>query len=144
MVFAVGFLFVGLFLAVVSLDRDVPAGADILRDIGGAFALFGILIASIRVGATVDRQRRIVTTWWGLVVPFQKSEHPLSQVQYVTLSRENRQVSAGYSYDVFPVRLEAAGADAITLREPRDYDDARRLAEEIAKFVRLELRVWSY
>jgi len=57
----------------------------------------------------------------------------------VILSREER--SAGRSsYEVFPVRLEGAATDAITIHEPRDYDKARRLGEEVAKFLHLEIR----
>ena len=141
MVFALGFLFVGLSIAVLSLTLLAErAESGDIGTVGGVFVFFGAIIACIRVGVTVDRQQRVVTAWWGLLVPLQKTEHPFSQVQHVTLSREKRQAGRGSTYDVFPVRLEAAGSDAITLREPRDYDEARRLAEEIAKFVRLGMR----
>jgi UDP-N-acetylmuramyl tripeptide synthase len=36
--------------------------------------------------------------------------------------------------------LEDAGTHAITVDKPRDYDKARRLAEEIAKFIHCGIR----
>jgi len=105
---------------------------------GGAIALCGAIVMCVRFGAVLDRQRRVITTWWGLLVPFHKTEHPVSQMHYVTLTREKR--GARPTYVVFPVRLEGAGANAITLLEPLDYNKARRLAEEIAKFIHLGIR----
>lgn len=94
---------------------------------------------SVRFGVIADRQRLTVTTWWGLLIPFHKTEHRFSQSHHVTLSREERQ-DYRRTYEVFPVRLEGAGTDAVTIHEPRDHDQARHLAEDVAKFVHLGIR----
>jgi hypothetical protein len=111
---------------------DIATGC-VLMFLGAGFICF-------RVGVMLDRQRRTATTWWGLLVPFHKTEHPYSRTGHVTVSREERRPSKGPNYEVFPVSLEGAGADAITIHEPRDHDKARQLAEEIAKFIQLGIR----
>ena len=134
---AVGLLFLLLFL--IEPTRTVGLTPDNVAIFAGVPVLLGAIFMCVRFGIIVDRLRRTVTTWWGLLVPFHKTEHPFSQTHHVILSREKR--SAGRSrYEVFPVRLEGAGTDAITLHEPRDYDKARQLGEEIAKFIRLGIR----
>ncbi len=134
MLAGLGFLAMGAVgLLIGRRDSGAIAGS-------GVFALCGAIFMCVRFGVIVDRQRRTVTKWWGLLVPFRKTEHPFSQAHFVTLSHERRHLYRSASYEVFPVRLEGAGADAITLHEPRDYDKARRLAEEIAKFLHLGIR----
>lgn len=142
MLFGLGFLAVGLIFLFVCLALPLPppgCATGNLAIFGGVLAFLGAIFMSVRFGVIVDRQRRTVTTWWGVLVPFHRTGHPFSQSHHVTLSREER--SAGRSsYEVFPVRLEGAGTDTITLHEPRDYDKARQLSEEIAKFIPLGIR----
>ena len=142
MLVGLGFLAVGLLdLCVCLVSPFPPPGCTtgLVAGLGGVPVLLGAIFMCVRSGVIIDRQRRTITTWWGLLVPFHKTEHPFSQSHHVTLSREER--SAGRSsYEVFPVRLEGAGTNAITLHEPRDYDKARQLGEEIAKFIHLGMR----
>ncbi|MDP3773414.1 MAG: hypothetical protein Q8Q85_04035 [Gemmatimonadales bacterium] len=142
MLFGLGFLAVGLLILYVCLASPLPPPGCTTGNVatfGGVLALLGALFMCVRCGVIVDRQRLTVTTWWGLLVPFHKTEHRFSQSHHVTLSREERQAGKR-TYEVFPVRLEGPGTDAITLHEPRDHDKARHLAEEIAKFVHLGIR----
>ncbi|HUG16480.1 MAG TPA: hypothetical protein VMM78_15860, partial [Thermomicrobiales bacterium] len=88
----------------------------------------------------IDRQHCTITTWWGLLVPFYRSRHPVSQAHWVVISREQRSVGKGGRYEVFPVRLEGANTKAITIRTAVDHDTARRLAEDVAKFAHLGIR----
>ena len=142
MLFGLAFLAVGLlflFLFLTDPPRADWATSGNLAILVSVLVLLGAIFTCARSGVIVDRLQRTVTTWWGLLVPFHETVHPFSQSHYVTLSREER--SAGRSsYEVFPVRLEGAGTDAIMLHEPGDYDKARRLAEEIAKFLHLGIR----
>ena len=135
-----GFLVVGLPLLLLLTTQpgpiEVRESASILC---GAFVFLGVIFMCVRSGVILDRQRRTITTWWGLLVPFFKTERPFSQPHYVILSREERH-DKGRNYEVFPVRLEGLGPDAITIHEPVDYDKARHLAEEIARFLHLGIR----
>jgi hypothetical protein len=137
-----GFLAVGLLILFVCLASPLPPPGCATGNVtifGGVLALLGAIFMCVRFGVIVDRLRRTVTTWWGLLVPFYRTVHPFTPSHHVTLSREER--SAGRSsYEVFPVRLEGAGTDAITIHEPRDHDKARHLAEEVANFVHLGIR----
>ncbi len=140
MLFGLGFLAVGLlclFLFLVDPPRaDLATNLWIFTDV---LVLLGAIFVCVRVGAVVDRQQRTITTWWGLLVPFYKTEHLFSQGHFVTLSREERTVR-GQTYDVFPVRLEGAGTVAIAIHELQDHDNARQLSEDLAKFISLGIR----
>lgn len=137
------------FLVVGPLFAIARPGPITIGDIalGCVLVFLGVGFLCFRFGVMLDRQRRTVTTWWGLLVPFNLTRHPISQAHFVSISREERVSYAKYSppYEVFPVRLERAGADSITIQEltvhePRDYDKARQLAEDVAKFIQLGIR----
>ena len=138
-----GFLVVGPLFAIArpgpTTISDIAIGC-VLMFLGASFICF-------RVGVMLDRRRRTITAWWGLLVPFNQTRHPISQAHFVSISREERVNYAKYSppYEVFPVRLERAGANSMTIQEltihePRDHDTARHLAEDVAKFIRLGIR----
>ena len=142
MAFGLGFLAVGLLFLFPCLALPLPppgCATGNLAIFGGVLVLLGAIFACVRVGVVIDRQQRTITTWWGLLVPFHKTEHPFSQAHFVTISREER-LAPKRSYEVFPVRLEGASTDAVTIHEPLDHDKARRLAEDVAKFVHVGIR----
>lgn len=146
MLFGVAILAAGLFVLILHALQPAPRETGIAI-LGGISVLLGAIFTCFRFGIMLDRQRRTVTTWWGLLVPFNLTRHPISQAHFVSISREERVNYAKYSppYEVFPVRLERAGADSITIQEltihePRDHDKARHLAEDIAKFIQLGIR----
>lgn len=137
-----GFLAVGLLILYECLASPLPppgCTTGNLAIFGGVLAFLGAVLVCVRVGVVIDRQQRSITTWWGLLVPLHKTEHPFSQTHVVTISREER-LAPKRSYEVFPVRLEGAGTDAVTIHEPLDHDKARRLAEDVARFVHLGIR----
>ena len=135
-----GFLVFGLLFAIArpgpTAISDIAIGC-VLMFLGASFICF-------RVGVMLDRQRRTAATWWGFLVPFNLTKHPVSQAHFVSISREERR-DYNRSYEVFPVRLERVGADSITIQdltihEPCDHDKARHLAEDVAKFIQLGIR----
>lgn len=137
MLFGLAFLAVGLLISFL-LPTSPRAPAE-MAIFAAVLVFLGPIFMCVRVGVMLNRQRRTITTWWGLLVPFYKTKHPFSQAHFVTISREER--NAGRTaYEVFPVRLEGAGTDAITVHEPHDHDKARHLAEDVAKFVHLGIR----
>lgn len=140
MLFGLAFLVVGLFISFLLLAAR-PESIEVIV-LGGALALLGAVLTCVRVGVIVDRQRRTVTTWWGLLVPLyrNRTEYSVSRADFVTLSREERKAGKGEIYAVFPVTLGGSGGDAMTIHEPHDHDKARHLAEEIAKFLGLGIR----
>ncbi len=106
---------------------------------------FGLLFASIgagfvfgRTGVILDRDEGTATSWWGLLAPFHRTVRPLEDFREVAVARETRRTKNS-TYTVYVVRLTGMGKP-LGIREPRDPGAARRLAEEVAKFLGLGVR----
>ena len=79
-------LTVGLVVLILHILPPAPPETGIaIRS--GMFALLGAIFMCVRSGVMLDRQRRTITKWWGLLVPFYKAEHPFSQAHFVSISR---------------------------------------------------------
>ena len=137
MLVGLGFLAVGLLVSfLLPTSPRAPARAPIVF---GVLALVGAILVCVRMGVVIDRRQRTITTWWGLLVPFFRTEHPLSEARFVSISREERRAGRT-TYEVFPVRLERANTRAVAIRAAPDHDTARRFAEDVARFVHLGIR----
>lgn len=106
--------------------------------------LFGAIFTSVgaafvfgRRGVFFDKRTGMATSWWGLLIPFKKTEHRLDSLKRVALSSEIRR-NKNSTYTVYPVRVEHSGK-AIHISEPKDSQKARTKAEEVAKFLNLPL-----
>jgi hypothetical protein len=137
MFFGMPFLFGGLIALVASVREESTGEAIMGALIGLLFTAVGAAFMFGRAGVVIDRRRGEISTWWGLLVPFQTTRHKLSEFKEVTISHEIRK-SKNSSYSVFPVRI--AGGSKILVRESRDYEESRRLAEEVAKFIHVGIR----
>ena len=142
MLFGLGFLGMGLLIAILLLNiRPWPIDIVEFAIFAGVPVFLGAIFMCVRSGVILDRQRCLLTTWWGLLVPITyRTEHSFAQAHYVSLSYEVRRGAKNSKHEVYPVRLEGPGTDAITIHEPGDHDKARYLAEEIAKFLHLGMR----
>lgn len=142
MLFGLGFLGVGLLIAILLLTmRSWPIDIGEFAILVGVPVFFAAIFTSVRSGVILDRQRCTIKTWWGLFVPMiYRTEYSFSRPHDVTLSYEVRHGVKNSTYAVYPVRLEGPGANAITIHEPGDHDKARNLAEEIAKFLHFGIR----
>lgn len=145
MLFGFAFLAVGLFISSLLLLVARPGSTELIIPTG-VLMFVGAVLICVRVGVIVDRQRRTLTTWWGLLVPIyrSKTERSISHDQFVTLSRVERKAGKGQIYVVFPVTLGGRGSDAITIHEPHDHDKASQLAEDLAKFLGFGIRDRSF
>jgi len=107
------------------------------------FAGVGLLIALWRRGVVVDCRNQILVTWWGFVGPWKKTRRSLEAYSHVKLSKELRRSSSssggGTTYEVYPVRLAGKDVKHVKIEEPRDYQQARRIAETLAKRMALPL-----
>ncbi len=104
---------------------------------GAVFFLVGAAVGLGRSGRLLDLRNRSLTAWWGLLVPFSRRRHKLDEFDRVTISREVRQ-SKDSSDTVYPVRL-LGDANKVSFGEPRDYFEARRSGERLAKFMQVPL-----
>jgi len=94
-----------------------------------------------RGGCTIDRRRGLISQWWGVWVPWQKTVCSLRVFTELTLKKEQRETSDA-SYVAYVVRLEGA-SQQLELREARSYEQARVLAERLAQFIDLPLFDYS-
>ena len=134
-----------LFLLPGLLIMQIPLGLVPLDTEGASlpwyvFVLFGLPFAAVgtvlvfgRSGFTIDRRRGVVRQWKGLVVPMRRTETLLSLYGCVRLGH---QAGDKNSADTYPVEL-AGPAAGTTLRIgfPTDYTEARRVAEELSRFL---------
>ncbi len=115
---------------------DTPWFVPVL--FGMPFLLVGAGFIFGRAGIAIDKRSGTVTKWWGAIVRFSSKSFPTDEVKAVTISREVRtshsSKGGSSSYTVYPVRL-AGAAKPVNVEEPRDYEKARRRAEELAKFL---------
>jgi hypothetical protein len=105
---------------------------------GVPFTAVGVGLVFGRGGKVLDRRAGTLTTWWGLLVPWKMTTRPLSDFASVSISREVRRTKNS-SYTVYPVRLDSGERTGLTLEEPRDTSQARRLGEDAAKFLNVRL-----
>lgn len=105
---------------------------------GGVFTLVGSILSLGRSGYDFDRRLKTVREWSGLLFPMFTRLHAINSYNEVRISREVRK-SKNSTYYVYEVSLRHNGENALKLTAPTDMHEARRLGEEIAKFVELPL-----
>lgn len=108
----------------------VPAGL--------LFVALGATIALLRRGTIIDLRVERVTSWWGLLVPFGRTEMPLVDFDRVVLT-ESVQRSRGRRYLTYPVHLIGQAGRRVRVEIASTPAKALRLGEEVAKFARLTL-----
>ena len=142
-VFGIPFLLAGLFVmltpsGVIPIEGELPPWF-VAIPFGAVFALVGSVMVFGRHHITIDRRRRMLDMKWTLIVPVRERKYPLDFYRMVRIDRETKR-SKNSTYTVYPVRLEAGvGAETVTLEEPLKYEEARVLAEEMARFLGLAL-----
>ena len=135
------FLLAGLALALASLGLfpgKHPPPWLVGLPFGGVFAAVGVALITGRGGVSLDRRSREVTTWWSCLGFGKRKPRPLEGIRRVTLAREVRR-SDKSTYTVYPVRLQADEGKPVDLDEPRDFQEARATAEQIAKHLGLAI-----
>ena len=105
---------------------------------GALVALLGLVFIGGRSGKIFDSRRKILTSWSGIFVPMRHKEQRLEGYSTVVLVKEIHR-SKNSSTTLFPVRLESSAAEALKTDTCTDYLKARRLAEALAKVMRLPL-----
>ncbi len=106
------------------------------------FVLFGLVFAAVggglvfgRSGLILDRRVGMAVKWWGLLVPMKRKEIALDTLTSVSIHKE---VGDSDSPTTYPVALAGlAGPKPVQVTNPTDYGEARRHAEQLAKFLGL-------
>jgi hypothetical protein len=88
----------------------------------------------------IDRRKRSIVRWSGLLVPMKKTTYPLDYHDRITIRKDLRR-SEKQTYYAYPIVLKGSHgvSEGIVFDEPTDYPQARRTAEEITTFLKMPL-----
>lgn len=126
-------LFAGYPLGGLRLAR-LPAGMLF----GGVLVLIGGIAILGRKTVIIDRRRMMLVRRLSFLATVSQKEIPLGADSEVTITREIRRTKNS-TYTVYPVHIKHNVSDTIGMEETREYEDARRLAESFARFLRIRL-----
>jgi len=136
-VFGAPFLLAGLFMLQIPLGLVPVENSDSLPWylfilFGGVFTAVGGSLVFGRSGLILDRRRKLIVQWRGLMVPMERKEQVLDEVKRIVIQQDSGDSDSGPSY---PVKLEGDRLKAVNIVSPPDYQEARRVAEELARFL---------
>lgn len=106
------------------------------------FMLFGLVFAAVggvlvfgRSGLILDRRTGMAVKWWGPLLPMSRKEYPLETLKAVSI---HKNVGDSDSPTTYPVGITGeAGQKPIKVTDSTEYEQARREAEQLAKFLGL-------
>jgi hypothetical protein len=130
-------LLVWLEVSGIAAQGNNPPPSFLLPGIAAVLAAVAVIFLFGRSECTLDKQRGLMLRRRSLLGIGVTQETPLETLRQVTITREIRRSNKS-TYTVFPVRLEGVERP-VKVREPRQYDPARGLAEELAKFLQVPL-----
>ncbi len=143
MLFGLPFFGIGVFFLILGLQgKATTEGGEVAEPwqvllITTPFILVGGALMFGRAGVEIDRRAGVVRSWWGLLLPFKTKRRELSEFTHVSVRRKVIRGDKSTRI-VFPVELAGEGDD-IECESLSDYNKARAKAEEVAKFVGLNL-----
>ena len=143
-IFGLPFFLAGMFvmlggLGVLSVKIDPNQPRIFFIGFGAIFTGVGAVLMFGRAGLIIERDTNRLIKWWGLGTPMKTKEYSLSLFEKITIGRERRK-SGKSSRTVYPVRLEGGGGvETIEYEAPVDYQEARRIGEDLSKFLGVNL-----
>jgi hypothetical protein len=133
------FFLVGLFVAQIPfgfIPVEVEGGPlvmAILLPLGPLFAGVGFILMVSRSGLAINRRTRVVSQWWGLLIPMKKKKYNLDNFEKVRI-----EFRAGdrHSPDTFLINLCSPGSkNMLNIIYLTNYAMAVNAAEELASFI---------
>lgn len=119
----------------VSFNPDLT---NIAMAAGVVAVMLGLIFVGGRSGKIFDTRQQSLVSWSGFLVPMRQKHQPLDGYSWVVLDKEVRR-GKNSSTTLFPIRLEGDSNPALPVDTCRDALEARRLAEAVAKVMRLPL-----
>jgi len=144
LIFGLPFLLFGLFIVSLSFgwfnSKGTPPPWFVSAIFGSVFTLIGVALTFGRSGMVIDRRKRTIMYWYGLLVPMKKTFRHLHYYNRITVEKDLRRAEKR-TYYAYPIVLKGSrdASEGIVFDEPTDYPEARRTAEEIATFLKLPL-----
>lgn len=132
--FLTGLLILSAFTGLGPLAKSAPPWY-VLVPFGSVFAAIGLGLIMGRSGIVIDRRRKRIIKWYGLLVPMKRNEYVLDFYGRLSISKEIRSGDKSTTV-VYPLRLEGNGqTEDIFFEEPSEYQAARAMAESLAQFL---------
>ncbi len=133
------FLAAGVLIVFTAFGDANDAPWYFVVPFGAVFIAVGAGLAFGRTGVRIDRLRRSIVKWQGLIIPMRSQKLSLDAFRKVTLTQESRGDNDSRTV-VYPVRLKGEGKTAdVEIAAPQSYARARAKAEELAEFARFPL-----
>jgi len=137
LLFGVSFFLTGLLATLTGLEVIPNHSAEF--DLSSATALgFGVIFMGIgmvitfgRSELTIDRRRKQITLWYGILVPMKRITRSLDLIEAVGLGCSHSGKKATYTVDLRGGDI----ADALTVERTADYRLARQTAKALSLFV---------
>ena len=128
----IGLIFVGAGIALLIMLTDEAPWFVV--PFVSVFILIGLAVMLARSAFTCDGRQRLITSWWGFLVPMSTRTIPFDRVTCVAYSKR-RVRTKNSSYTIYPIKIEATEGRPLTVENPRDLSAARKRAEQLAKLV---------
>jgi len=144
-IFGLPFLLAGLFVMQIPFGWIPVQNGDAMPRFffvlfGGVFAVVGAGLVFGRKGLTLDRRKGLMVEWWGPMLPLKRKEQVLDAFKRVSIVKNSGDSDSPTTY---PVKLEGDAIQEVVLFHPTDYQEARRFAEELARFLSRPLADFS-
>ena len=139
-VFGLPFLLVGLYAMFgpwVSGPKTDLQFKLLLFVCGFPFAAFGAWAMFRRHGIIIDSQSKRVTRWWAILIPITRKEYPLSSFEHVKIENVLVGGSRSSSRIIYAVGLAGKDTRDVGIESFEEFADARRMAEQLAKYCRI-------
>ena len=106
--------------------------------LGALFIFLGLGLFSLKSGMTFDKTESQMTVWWSVFGFRRRSDFDIKGAKQVTLRREERGEKEGES--AYLVCLEGDFGKPIEIMVSAFPEESRELAEDLAKYLQVELR----
>ena len=143
--FGLPFLLAGLFVMQIPFGWIPVENSNAMPwfffiPFGGIFVLVGGGLVFGRKGLSLDRRKGVMVEWWGPMVPLKRKEQVLDNVKRVSLCKNSGDSDSPATY---PVKLEGDAIQDVAIFAPTEYQEARRFAEELSRFLSRSLADFS-
>ncbi|MCG8434781.1 MAG: hypothetical protein MJA83_12185 [Gammaproteobacteria bacterium] len=139
--FGATFAAFGAFAVWAYFTQDIQGEPLAALIVGSLFLIFGLAFIGGRLEIAYIRSRGVVENAWGVFFLLFRRYVSAEKFQHVEISKEirtSRSSKGGTrSYLVYPVKL--MGEESLEVDSPRNFQQARRRAERVAKVLQLPL-----
>ena len=143
--FGLPFLLAGLFVMQIPFGWIPVENSNAMPwfffiPFGGIFVLVGGGLVFGRKGLSLDRRKGVMVEWWAPMVPLKRKGQVLDNVKRVSLCKNSGDSDSPATY---PVKLEGDAIQDVAIFAPTEYQEARRFAEELSRFLSRPLADFS-